>query len=97
MRSFAAKEAAPLTFTVRVGDVRAAAGDIETLLVRLGGRSIAAESREGKVLIAAELPAQKIDDLLRGLNAFGQVGEKGSRVAGPDATLPIKIEVSARP
>ena len=96
-RSFAAKEAAPITFAVRVGDVEAAARDIQNLLVRLGARSTTAESHEDKTLIAADLPARALDELLRKLNSLGQVSEKGSRPAVPDGTVPIRIEVSVRP
>ncbi len=96
-RSFAARETAPLTFTVRVGDMRTASKDIEQLLARLGGRSITVESREDKASIAAELPSDRVDELVRRLNSFGQVREKGARPAGPEGTIPIRIEVSTRP
>jgi anti-sigma factor RsiW len=97
MKAFAAKKTEPLGVMVRVSDVAAAAPQVQNILVQLGARNIARESREGAEVITAELAIQKAGELFRKLSTLGRVEEKDSRPAITDGDVPIRIEVIDKP
>lgn len=97
MQAFAAKKAEATVLTLRVKDFTAAIGEIKDLLSQLGARSIATESRDGTAEVAAELGAEKMEELRRKLTALGQLEEKGSRPVATEGFISIRIEITSKP
>ena len=94
---FSLKKAEISGFTLHVNDVAAAADEIKGLLGQLGARSIAAESRDGTMVITAAISAQKVEELFRKLSALGRVEVKGPRPATTEGSVSIRIEVTGKP
>jgi hypothetical protein len=94
---FSLKKAEISGFTLHVNDVAAAADEIKGLLGQLGARSIAAESRDGTMVITAEINGQKVEELFRKLSALGRVEVKGPRPATTEGSVSIRIEVTGKP
>lgn len=61
---------------VRVGDLPAAAAEVEKILVRYGARNISRQPAAGVIVIRADLPGKHWEDLLAGLKEMGAVSEK---------------------
>lgn len=97
VKTFAAKKAEPIGFTLRVNDVTTAVGEARQFLGQLGARSMSAESRDGTAVVTAQLAVEKIEELLKKLSTLGQVEEKGSRPATAEGFISIRIEVTGKP
>ncbi len=97
MQAFGTKKAEAAVLTLRVNDVTAAIGEIKGLLGQLGARSIATHSRNGAAEVAAELGAEKMEQLRRKLTALGQLEEKESRPVATEGFISIRIEITSKP
>ena len=78
---------------VHVKDASAAAGKVESMLGTLGARKIQRQSREGKEVLTAVMPAQNVRELREKLKAFGETEEKRIPTDIRERDVSITIEL----
>jgi len=96
------KTAAPgkakeVRFLITVKDLEIASRDIEETLQLLGGKAIKTEPLGNKAVIAAEIDANKVQELLDQLNLIGEVQEKGMAAEAGEGAVGIRIDILKTP
>jgi hypothetical protein len=96
------KTAAPgkakeVRFLITVKDLEIASKDIGETLQLLGGKSIKTVPLGNKTVIAAEIDANKVQELLDQLNLIGEVQEKGSAAEACEGDVEIRIDIWKTP
>jgi hypothetical protein len=81
------------SFLVRVKDVRAAGGELESLLHRLNALNVQRESRGNNEVFTAELEADKIKELDEKLRLLGVVQEREASVVSREKDATLRIEI----
>ena len=82
-----------ISVAVHVKDVRAAAGEVGSLLEKSGARKIQRQSREGKEVLTAVIGAQNVRELREKLKAIGKTEEKGIPTDLRERDVSITIEL----
>lgn len=84
---------ARISVSVHVKDARVAAGEVETLLRKLGARILQKESRDNKEVLIAVITAQNVREFIAKLKAIGEIEEKGipADIRGRDISMTIEI------
>jgi hypothetical protein len=80
-------------FLVTVKDLDIASRDIEETLQLLGGKSIKTVPLGNKAVIAAEIDANKVQELFDKLNLIGEVQEKGLAMETREGNVEIRIDL----
>ncbi|MBW2038112.1 MAG: DUF2275 domain-containing protein [Deltaproteobacteria bacterium] len=96
-RTLAERREEGIGLAVNVRDIETASKEIEEVLMQLGGKIIRTESLENKIVIAAELDSQKVNELLEKLKAIGEVKEKGMALEVWEGEVEIRIELVKTP
>jgi hypothetical protein len=86
-----------INLSVRLGEIKAAAREVETLLGRLGAEGIGKESSQNREVITAELRAEKMDELIEKLKEIGEVKEPVLPKGIPGGKTTIRIELVSLP
>jgi hypothetical protein len=64
------------SITLRVANINTAVGEVEKLLAKYEAKNIVKQTSAGKVVISAEIKAQKVKDFITQLKIIGRVEEK---------------------
>ena len=83
--------------TLQVGDAAVAVGKIEEHLGRTGGRIIENLGRAGGVFLKVEIPAQKVENFLGRLEAFGRVNLNKNVLNFPEGKVTLSINIVTNP
>jgi hypothetical protein len=90
-------KAKEVRFLITVKDLEIASKDIEETLQLLGGKSIKTEPLGNKAVIAAEIDANKVQELFDKLNLIGEVQEKGMAAETGEGDVGIRIDILKTP
>jgi len=93
LRAPAQKRTEAISITIHAKDVETTIREVENLLARLGANRIERKPTERAEIIAADLRAEKLEDLFEKLKTVGEIVEKdaASGIAKGDARVRIEI------
>ena len=80
-------------FLLRVANTNAAVGEVEKILDRYAAKKIVKQKTNGKVLLTAEIKAQKMKDFVAQLKTIGRVEGKDMTVDSAEGDIPVVIEI----
>jgi hypothetical protein len=94
-RSMAASVAAQLqpVISVYVADVNSAVVEAEKILTKYKARKVTKQMIDGKIILQAELPDKKLEEVLSRLRTVGRVEEKNMPADGSKQDITVVIEI----
>jgi hypothetical protein len=86
-----------ISLTLNVNEIETANREIEKAFRQLGGKITEREHVENRSIIAAELDAEKMEELFEKLELIGEIQEEALALEAWEGSIEIRIEISKKP